>query len=100
MDSIEYNRIHLHFFNTGEAKNLPVAFQCCIDDSNKIYIRTEDDSKEKFLVQCEEILSSQFDAELFDFWKKTYHPSKQQCEDEKKNYSGKNHVVWSAIINK
>jgi hypothetical protein len=100
INSIERMRIHLHFFNTGESKNLPVAFQSCVDDSNKIYIRTEEDSKEKFVAQCEEKLSSLFDAELFDFWKKTYNPSRQQCKDEEKNYSSKSHIVWSDVRNK
>ena len=95
---LEKRRIHLHFFNTGEARNLPVAFKYCIEDSNEIYTRSENDSQEKFLAQCEEKLSSQFDEELFDFWKKTYHPSKLQCEDEKRYISGKSHAIWSMEI--
>lgn len=93
MNTFERRRIHLHFFNTGEDRNLPVAFKYCIEDSNEIYTRIEDDSQEKFLAQCEEKLSSQFDEEPFDFWKNTYHPSKLQCEDEENNIIRKSHSV-------
>lgn len=94
------NRIYLHYFSTGETKNLPVAFKYCVDDSVQIYRRKETDESDRFFVQCEENLSPQLDAPLLEFWIKMYHPSKQQIDDEKKNYSGKSHSIWSAEIGK
>ncbi|WP_135358334.1 hypothetical protein [Lactimicrobium massiliense] len=75
MDEIDSKRIHLFYFNTGEAQNLPVAFKSCVDDSEQIYIRKETDKSDGFLIQCEEKLTPQLDEPLLEFWIKMYHPS-------------------------